>query len=144
MEILTYPIGLVVGMLPVVANLGPAGSPPAQLLLDGRPACVMTAEAPKCTVDLGSDLHVHLLELVRTDGRGAVVERTTRWVNGPGGQAEVYLRGGCDKASGECTVSIGWGHPGKLDPRAMVVTFGRAAHSEGGAARGTFPGGAWE
>jgi len=122
-EILTYPIGLVVGLLPVVANLGPSGSPPGQLLLDGRAACVMTVETPKCTVDLGSDLHVHLLELVRTDVQGAVVERTTRWVNGPGAQAEIYLRGGCDKASGECTVSIGWGHPGKLDPRAMVVSL---------------------
>jgi hypothetical protein len=77
-EILTYPIGLVIGMLPVIANLGPQASLPAQLLLDGRPACVMTAETPKCTVDLGADLRVHRLELVRTDAKGTVIERATR------------------------------------------------------------------
>lgn len=127
MEILTYPIGLVVGLLPVIANLGGPSQLPARLLLDGRPACTLTAEAPRCDVDLGRDLHVHLLELVRTDARGNVLERAVRWVNRPGSQAEVYLRGSWDR-HGNCTVDVGWGHPQKLEPTAMSVTVnGRTA-----------------
>jgi hypothetical protein len=123
MEILTYPIGLVIGVLPVIANLGPAGGPPAQLFLDGRPACTMTDEAPRCPVDLGREVRVHELELVRRNTQGDVVERAVRWVNRPGAQAEVYLRGACDDVTRACTVSVGWGHPAKLDPRAMTVTL---------------------
>lgn len=120
MEILTYPIGLVFGILPVVANLGGPGAPPAQLLLDGRVTCTMTAEAPRCDIDLGPDLRVHLLELVRAGGdRGE--ERVRRWVNKPGAQAELFLRGGCD-AAGQCSVTLGWAHPAKLEPRSLVVT----------------------
>jgi hypothetical protein len=122
MEILTYPVGLVVGLLPVLANLGPAGSPPAKLLIDGQAACVLTTDAPQCTVQLGPRLDVHLLELMRTNARGTIVERTTRWINRPGAEAEVRLNGSCEPTAGECTVSIGWAHPGKLEPATMTLS----------------------
>jgi len=125
MEILTYPIGLVVGLLPVLANLGSATNE-AQVLLDGRPACALTATAPVCNVDLGPELRVHLLDLVRRDGRGQVVERVRRWINRPGAQAEVYLNSDCPAQASECTASIGWGHPNKQDPFAMTVTVNGA------------------
>ncbi len=121
MEILTYPIGLVVGVLPVLANLGGPGQAPARLLLDGRPTCEMTAEAPRCNVDLGADPRVHLLELVRTDSHGNVIDRAVRWVNRPGAETEVYLRGSWD-TRGDCTVDVGWGHPRRLEPTAMTLT----------------------
>jgi hypothetical protein len=111
--------------LPVLANLGPATNE-AQVFLDGRPACALTATAPVCNVDLGPELRVHLLELVRRDGRGQVVERVRRWINRPGAQAEVYLNSDCPAQASECTASIGWGHPNKLDPLAMTVTVNGA------------------
>jgi hypothetical protein len=44
-QILTYPVGVVVGMLPLVVELG-VPPKPASLHLDGRAACALTAEAP--------------------------------------------------------------------------------------------------
>jgi hypothetical protein len=121
MEILTYPIGLVVGILPVLANLG-APTNEAQVLLDGRQVCALVATAPICNVDLGPELRVHVLDLVRRDARGQVVEQVRRWINRPGAQAEIYLNSDCPPQASECTASIGWGHPTKLDPLAMTVT----------------------
>lgn len=120
MDILTFPIGLVVGMLPVVTSPGPGT--PATVLLDGTPVCTVTVEAPRCEVDLGPRLAVHLLELRRTDSGGKVTERTSRWVNRPGSQTEVFLRGSCDQARGQCDLSFGWGHPARLEPRWVAVT----------------------
>jgi len=51
--------------------------------------CNATASRPKCTVNLGPDPHVHLLELIRRDGSGQVTERVERWVNRPGEEAEL-------------------------------------------------------
>ena len=88
MEILSYPIGLLVGLFPIAASLGPSKAP-AHLLLDGRPVCELTERSPGCMVDLGRDPRVHLLELLRTDAAGHVTERVRRWVNRPGIESEV-------------------------------------------------------
>jgi len=128
MEILTYPIGIVVGLMPVVANLGAPGAT-AELLLDGEPMCALTAEAPRCEVDLGADPRVHLLELVRRDEKDEIVERIRRWVNRPGGEAEVYLRSTCAVGARECEVSVGWAHPAKQEPRILTVTVDGAIES---------------
>src|SRR5437667_77036 len=42
MEILSYPVGLLIGLFPVIVDLG-GRTEPAQLLLDGRPACTIPA-----------------------------------------------------------------------------------------------------
>lgn len=126
MQILTYPIGVVVGLLPIVVDLG---VPPrsASLLLDGREACRLTAEGPGCSVDFGSLPRIHLLELVRADASGRVVERATRWVNRPGAdQAEVQTQTTCQPGAAVCTVLIGWAHPERLNPsRIRAALDGR-------------------
>ena len=123
MQILTYPVGVVVGVLPLVVELG-VPPRPASLLLDGRPACALTAEAPGCRVDFGSLPRMHLLELVRTEASGRVVERATRWVNRPGAdQAEVQTRTTCPPDAATCTVLIGWAHPERLNPSRIRATL---------------------
>jgi hypothetical protein len=116
MQILTYPVGVVVGILPLVVELG-VPPRPASLLLDGKAVCSLTAEALGCSVDFGSLPRIHLLELVRTDGSAHVVERATRWVNRPGSdQAEVQTQTTCAPGSATCTVLIGWAHPERMSP----------------------------
>ncbi len=127
MQILTYPVGVVVGILPIVVELG-VPPKPASLDLDGRRACALTAEAPGCTVEFGSRPRVHLLELVRRDASGRVVERATRWVNRPGSdQAEVQTQTTCAPGGATCTVLVGWAHPDRLNPsRIRVAVDGKA------------------
>jgi hypothetical protein len=116
MQILTYPVGVVVGILPLVVELG-VPPKPASLLLDGKTACSLTAEAPGCSVDFGAQPRIHLLELVRRDASGRVVERSTRWVNRPGAdQAEVQTQTACPPGAATCTVLIGWAHPERMNP----------------------------
>ena len=91
-------------------------SEPAELLLDGRPACTISARAPACTVDLGPDPVIHSLELVRRDKAGRVTESVRRWVNKPGVEAEVRATGRCEKKAGACDFTVTWAHPAKLDP----------------------------
>jgi len=100
------------------------GSPqPAELLLDERPACTISARAPACTVDLGPDPVIHLLELVRRDKSGRVTERVKRWVNKPGVEAEVRAAGSCDRKPRTCQFTVTWAHPAKLDPASLTVAL---------------------
>ena len=122
MQILTYPVGIVVGLLPIVVDLG-APPRPADLRLDGRSVCALTGESPGCPVDLGPSPRVHLLELVRADPSGRVVERVLRWVNRPGAdRAEVQTKTTCSEA-GPCSVLIGWAHPEKRSPSRIRVSL---------------------
>ncbi len=104
---------------------------PAHVLLDGRPVCVVTAASPGCTVDLGPDPRVHLLELLRTDAAGHVTERQRRWVNRPGIEPEVLASGGCDEKRRECDFDVTWAHPGRLDPKRLVLELDAAKAWEG-------------
>ncbi|MEE8525639.1 MAG: hypothetical protein V3T72_17010 [Thermoanaerobaculia bacterium] len=115
LRILTYPTGLVVGEQKVEVDLGPEGLP-ANLFLDGAQACTMTAAAPECTVDLGPDLHVHLLELVRDD------TRAERWINRPGQEAELTLQLTPPGAK-RCGARIDWVHPEQQNPVELQVTL---------------------
>lgn len=122
-QILTYPVGVVVGLLPIVVELG-VPPRPASLLLDGRVACSLAGETSACDVDLGPVPTVHLLELVRKGPAGNVVERAVRWVNRPGAaEAEVQTRTRCDADSGRCTVKVGWAHPERLNPKKIAVAL---------------------
>jgi hypothetical protein len=122
-QILTYPVGVVVGLLPVVVELG-APPRPASLLLDGRPACTFVSDASACVVDLGAAPKVHLLELVRQGPSGNVVERAVRWVNRPGSaEAEVQTRARCVEGSNRCSVRVGWAHPERLNPKKISVAL---------------------
>ncbi len=114
-QILTYPTGLVVDELEVKVDLGPSGQP-AELFLDGEKACALTAAAASCTVDLGPDPHVHLLELARPDG-----VRTERWVNRPGQEAELAVQPLPPSGSGPCQARIGWAHPERQNPVELEV-----------------------
>jgi hypothetical protein len=122
-QILTYPVGVVVGLLPVVVELG-APPRPASLLLDGRPACTFVSDASACVVDLGSAPRVHLLELVRKGPASNVVERAVRWVNRPGAsQAEVQTRTRCAEGGNRCSVRVGWAHPERLNPKKIAIAL---------------------
>lgn len=122
MDILPYPVGLLIGLFPVIVDLG--GRPePAELLLDGRPACTILARAPACTVDLGPDPVVHLLDLVRKDKAGHVTESVKRWVNKPGVEAEVHALGRCEKKTSSCEFTMTWAHPARLDPASLTVAL---------------------
>ena len=130
MEILSYPIGLLVGLFPIAASLGPSKAP-AHLILDGQPVCELTERSPGCMVDLGRDPRVHLLELLRTDVAGHVTERVRRWVNRPGIDSEVLVAGGCDEAARQCEFDITWAHPLRLDPKRIdLVLDGAPAEQE--------------
>ena len=122
MEILSYPVGLLIGLFPVIVDLG-GSAQPAELLLDGKPACTISARAPACTVDLGPDPFIHRLELVRRDRAGRVAESVVRWVNKPGVEAEIHASGRCEKKTRSCDFTITWAHPGKLDPSALTVAL---------------------
>jgi photosystem II stability/assembly factor-like uncharacterized protein len=122
LDILTYPVGLLIGLFPVIVDLG--GRPePAELLLDGQPACTISARAPACTVDLGPDPVLHLLELVRKDRAGRVTESVRRWVNKPGVEAEVHAAGRCEKKTRACDFTVTWAHPARLDPASLTVAL---------------------
>ena len=114
-RILTYPTGLVTGELEVKVDLA-SGGWPAELFLDGERACSMTTAQTACTVDLGPDPHVHLLELVRADGA-----RAERWVNRPGQEAELTLAPLPPSDSGPCRARIGWAHPERQSPVELEV-----------------------
>jgi len=123
MEIVTYTIGVLIGLLPILVDLGASGAP-AQVLLDGRPVCSVTAEAPGCVADLGTVPRIHLLELLRSGGSdGAGSERVSTWINRPGVRPEVHASVDCNGATRACGFRISWGHPGKLDPSRLIVTL---------------------
>ena len=122
MEILSYPIGLLIGLFPIAVSLGPSKAP-AHLLLDGRPVCELTERSPGCMVELGPDPRVHLLELLRTDAAGHVTERVRRWVNRPGIEPEVMAAGACDEAARRCDFDLTWAHPARLDPKRVVISL---------------------
>ncbi len=143
MEILTYPTGLLIGLLPVVVDLG-GSARPARLLLDGRPACTVTATAPSCLVDLGLEPREHRLELVRTDPAGAISDRVVRWINRPGIEAELFAKAACENRERQCEFSLAWAHPYRLDPSEVTVHLDGQLIYRGTAPRATlragFPG----
>ena len=130
MQILSYPVGLLIGLLPIAVDLGETRAP-AHLLLDSRPVCEVTVRSPGCTVDLGPDPRVHLLELVRTDAVGHVTERVHRWINRPGIEPEVLAAGGCDEKRHDCEFDVTWAHPRKLDPKRIALQLDGATVWQG-------------
>jgi VWFA-related protein len=136
MQILAYPIGIVTGLLPITVDLGPTRAP-ADLLLDGRPVCALTVEQPLCSVDVGRDPHVHLLQLVRRDEAGEVKEQATLWLNRPGtnNQAQVYVKTTCSPDWSTCALVPSWVHPQHLAPTRVRVTLDNQVVYEGAAGR---------
>ncbi len=123
MKILTFVPGVAHGRLPVVVDLG-ASPPPAEILLNGVPACRVTAAKQTCLVDLGPAPRVALLELVRRDASGKIVERVRRFVNKPSdARAEVTVRSDCTRASGPCTLRFSWSHENAIAPGELTVTI---------------------
>jgi len=116
MEILSFPVGLVMGVVPVVMSLSPSESP-AKLTLDGKEQCTLTWQARECRVDLGPQPQVHLLEL--TDAKG---ERVFRWINHPCIGPEVFVR--VEKEPTGWWVTWGTGHPTKLAPSEAWIGSG--------------------
>ncbi|HSB35501.1 MAG TPA: hypothetical protein VLH41_01415, partial [Thermoanaerobaculia bacterium] len=123
MRILTFVPGVANGRLPVVVDLG-SSPPPAELLQNGRLACAVTAVHQTCIVDLGLSPRVTLLELVRRDVSGRVVERARRWVNKPSdARAEVLVGHDCTPASGPCRLTFSWSHENAIAPRELAVSI---------------------
>ena len=121
LKILTYPIGLVIGEQPIDVDLGTGGEP-AELFLDGQSVCLLRADRPRCTVDMGAAPHVHLLELIRRDETGRVMAHASQWVNRPGQEAELAIQLGPRSEAGICGGKALWSHPLKRDPVLLEVT----------------------
>jgi len=121
LRILTYPIGLVVGVLPIDVDLGPGGQP-AELYLDGEPVCSFGGTRTNCTVDVGEAPHVHILELVRRDAVGRVAAYARRWLNRPGQEAELAIQFAPRSEGGVCSGKVLWAHPLKQNPVVLEVT----------------------
>lgn len=131
MRILTFVPGVAHGRLPVTVDLG-ASLPPAELLLNGAPACRVTTVRQTCLVDLGPTPRVALLELVRRDAAGRVAERARRWVNKPSdARAEVLVRSDCTRAAGPCTLRFSWSHENAIAPAELTVTIDGVAVYQG-------------
>ncbi|MBZ0111975.1 MAG: Hint domain-containing protein [Thermoanaerobaculia bacterium] len=122
LTIVTYPVGLVSGQLPIQMDLGATGTP-ATLFLDGEKVCEATPQVSTCTVDLGTDPHVHLLELVRPAASGRDVERSFRWINRPGQEAELLLRLSPADGQGKCRARVYTNHPQKQHPAVLEVNL---------------------
>ena len=131
MRILTFVPGVANGRLPVAVDLG-ASPPPADLLLNGEPVCHVAAARQTCLVELGPAPRVALLELVRRDASGKVVERARRWVNKPSdARAEVLVRSDCTRAAGPCTLRFSWSHENAIAPGELTVTIDGAMAYQG-------------
>jgi len=120
LAILTFPIGLVVGEHEFEVDLGPSRAP-AELLLDGRTVCPLGGESNRCTVDLGPDLRVRLVELVRRNDEGVVTARDRRWINRPGQEAELRFQFSPREPAGVCRGRVVWLHPEKLSPSLLLI-----------------------
>lgn len=121
LKILTFPIGLVTGEHLIEVDLGPTG-PPAELYLDGEMVCSPDPADPRCVVDLGESLRVHLLELIRRDDAGDERARAERWINRPGQEAELAIHLAERTDNGVCGGRVIWLHPLKLDPAVLDVS----------------------
>jgi hypothetical protein len=112
-QILTYPFGVLIGTLTIVVDLGRT-PPPAELRLDGRTVCALVQKQESCEVDLGPMPRVHVVEAVRMDPSGKVLERVERRINVPGtAAAEARLLPECSATTKACVVRFGWIHPYK-------------------------------
>ncbi|MFV2073232.1 MAG: hypothetical protein ACC742_11360 [Thermoanaerobaculales bacterium] len=120
LEILTRPPGLVAGELEIEVSLG-GGGQRAELYLDGDPACTLTAADPRCMVDLGEELHVHLLELVGQDGGGRVTERVSRWLNQPGREADLAIQLAARPVGDTCGGRLRWSDHDGQNPVLLEV-----------------------
>lgn len=120
MEILSLPVGLVIGLFPVIVDLGPQGGH-ALLKLDDRTVCEVSSAAPACMVDLGALPRVHALDLERIDSAGRVVESIRRYLN-RGISGTVRAVGACDDDAGVCDFGLQWAHPAKAVPVSIDVT----------------------
>lgn len=120
MDILSFPVGLLAGVIPVVVSLTPSESP-ATLYLDGRAVCTLSWQSNSCQVDLGSRPAVHRLELVGPPREGGV-SKAQRWINRPGQEAEVYLR--VNRREDTIHVNVSWAHPDKRVPREIRLRVG--------------------
>ena len=122
LRILTFPIGLVADEHPIDVDLGGTGGL-VELLLDGARVCTFYSGATQCIVDFGEAPQVHLLELVRRNDAGRIVENARRWVNLPGQEAELDLLLEATGSPEACRGWFVWSHPSKLDPSTFIVAL---------------------
>jgi len=119
-SILTFPIGLVVGEHEFEVDLGPSRAA-AELSIDGRRVCSLGGDIDHCTVDLGRDPKVRLIELTRRDATGIVIASDRRWINRPGQEAELDFQFSPREPMGICRGSLIWLHPEKQSPSLLLI-----------------------
>lgn len=120
LEILTFPIGLVVGEHEFEVDLGPSRAP-AELLFDGHQVCSLGGEVASCSIDLGENPEVHLLEAIRRDDTGSVTAHDQRWINRPGQEAEISFEFSEREPTGVCRGRVLWLHPEKRMPALLLI-----------------------
>jgi len=120
LAILTFPIGLVVGEHEFEVDLGPSCAA-AELSLDGQRVCSLGGDIDHCTIDLGRDPKVRLIELTRRDATGVVIASDRRWINRPGQEAELDFLFSPREPTGICRGSLVWLHPEKQSPSLLLI-----------------------
>ena len=121
LQILSFPIGLVIGEQRIEVDLGVTREP-ADLYVDGQRVCSTTPSEAWCTVDFGPAPHVHLLELVRRAPDGGVAQSHQRWINRPGQEAELSIQLSEKPNDDACSARLLWFHPEKQNPKQIELT----------------------
>lgn len=127
MEILSYPVGLLVGVIQITVAFS-SGESKGYLLLNGEKACDLTPSQNVCQVALGEAPRIHRLDLLGETPQGLVV-KDTRWLNRGVLPAELRLV----KTTGgkRCEVLLAYAHPNKEKAIRVLVSSDRGLLFDG-------------
>lgn len=127
MQILSYPVGLVVGLIRVTVAFS-SGEASGHLLLDGKRVCDLAPTRNHCEVDLGPEPRVHRLELATQTPQGFAIQ-DTRWLNRGVLPAELRV---VKLARGKrCELLFAYAHPHKEKAIGIRVDSDRGVLFEG-------------
>lgn len=127
MEILSYPVGLLVGVIQITVAFS-AGENGGSLLLNGERVCDLTPSQNSCQVALGAVPKLHRLDLASETPQGLVVN-DTRWLNRGVLPAELRL---VKTTNGKrCEMFLVYAHPNKEKAIRLLVTSDREVLFDG-------------
>ena len=104
---LTCPSGPSTGTVRVEAGLS-GESRLSNLFLDGTEVCTLTADESGCAMDLGAELHVHVLELFDQAGSAEKNFIDECWINRPGAEGGLSIQLSPTDQENVCGGRLGW------------------------------------
>lgn len=114
-------LGIVAGTVPVEL-LVPPDTARVEVLLDGRPAGVLTAPPWSLPIDLGAEIAPHELTAVATDAMGSELGRARQWLNLPRPPAVLELTVDATPETGG-VARIAWAAVAGAAPLAVRASF---------------------